>query len=111
MTTRRGISFLDRRLRLRPVRIGGHERLQPVAQFADYLDMQGTLIASANGAPPPDSNDGDGTNDWYYQRVWQVTSPRANLKQITVTTIVRTSQGAWALRPRATVSSLKTFPF
>jgi len=36
---------------------------------------------------------------------------RANLKQITVTTMVRTAQGAWALRPRATVSTLKTFPF
>ena len=90
---------------------GSTDPAAPVAQYADYLDMQGNLIASANGAPPPDSNDGDGTNDWYYQRVWQVTSPRANLKQITVTTIVRTSQGAWALRPRATVSSLKTFPF
>jgi hypothetical protein len=36
---------------------------------------------------------------------------RANLKQITVTTTVRTAQGAWALRPRATVTALKTFPF
>ena len=99
--------------------IGGSSNpAAPVAQYADYLDMQGTLIPSPNGAPPADSNDGDGTNDWYYQRVWQVaTVPapgggvRPNLKQITVTTTVRTSQGAWVLRPRATVSALKTFPF
>ena len=85
----------------------------PVAQYADYLDMQGALIASANGAPPPDSNDGDGTNDRVLPAglAGERSSPRANLKQITVTTIVRTSQGAWALRPRATVTSLKTFPF
>ena len=97
---------------------GSSNPAAPVAQYADYLDMQGTLIASANGAPPPDSNDGDGTNDWYYQRVWQVSTVpapgggvRANLKQITVTTMVRNSQGSWALRPRATVTALKTFPF
>jgi hypothetical protein len=97
---------------------GSSNPAAPVAQYADYLDMQGTLIPSPNGAPPADSNDGDGTNDWYYQRVWQVSTVpapgggvRANLKQITVTTTVRNSQGAWVLRPRATVSSLKTFPF
>jgi len=97
---------------------GSTNAAAPVAQYADYLDMQGTLIPSPNGAPPPDSNDGNGTNDWYYQRVWQVSTVpapgggvRANLKQITVTTTVRTSQGAWALRPRATVTALKTFPF
>jgi len=90
----------------------------PVAQYADYLDMLGTLMPSPNGTPPPDSPDGDSTNDWHYQRLWQVTTVpapgggvRANLKQITVTTTVRTAQGAWAIRPRATVSSLKTFPF
>lgn len=74
----------------------------PVAQYVDYLDIDGALIASPNGQPP---------QGWYYQRVWQVTSPTANLKQITVTAIVQRSSGAWALRPRATVSALKTFPF
>jgi prepilin-type N-terminal cleavage/methylation domain-containing protein len=83
--------------------IGGSSNpAAPVAQYADYLDVDGALIPSADGAPP---------QGWYYQRVWQVTSPRANLKQIMVTASVRRSQGAWALRPRATVTSLKTFPF
>jgi type II secretory pathway pseudopilin PulG len=74
----------------------------PVPQYVDYLDIDGTLIPSPNGAPPA---------GWYYQRVWQVTNPQANLKQITVTATVARSAGAWALRPRATVTALKTFPF
>ena len=83
--------------------IGGSSNpAAPVAQYVDYLDVDGALIASANGAPP---------EGWYYQRVWLVTSPRANLKQITVTASVARAQGAWALRPRATVTALKTFPF
>ena len=81
----------------------------PVAQYVDYLDVDGALIPSANGQPP---------NGWYYQRLWQISTVaapgggvRVNLKQITVTATVARSQGAWALRPRATVSALKTFPF
>ena len=74
----------------------------PVAQYVDYLDIDGTLIPSPSGAPPA---------GWYYQRVWQVTGPQPNLKQITVTATVARSAGSWALRPRATVTALKTFPF
>jgi hypothetical protein len=83
--------------------IGGSVNLAaPVPMYVDYLDIDGALIPSANGAPP---------NGWYYQRVWQVTSPQANLKRIIVTATVARSAGAWALRPRATVATLKTFPF
>ena len=83
--------------------IGGSSNpAAPVAQYVDYLDVDGALIPSANGAPP---------QGWYYQRVWQVTSPKANLKQVTVTATVRFTSGAYALRPRATVTSLKTSPF
>ena len=90
--------------------LGGNSNpAAPVAQYVDYLDMQGALIPSANGQPPA---------GWYYQRVWQVSTVpapgggvRANLKQITVTATVARSQGAWALRPRATVTALKTSPF
>jgi type II secretory pathway pseudopilin PulG len=83
--------------------IGGSVNLAaPVPMYVDYLDIDGALIPSPNGAPP---------NGWYYQRVWQVTSPQANLKRITVTATVARSAGAWALRPRATVAALKTFPF
>jgi prepilin-type N-terminal cleavage/methylation domain-containing protein len=88
---------------------GSSNPANPVAQYVDYLDVDGALIASANGAPP---------QGWYYQRVWQVstvTAPGggvvANLKQVTVTATVRWTSGAYALRPRATVTSLKTAPF
>jgi prepilin-type N-terminal cleavage/methylation domain-containing protein len=83
--------------------IGGSSNpAAPVALYADYLDAEGGLIPSPSGAPPA---------GWYYQRVWQITSPRANLKQITVTATVQRSSGAWKLRPRATVAALKTSPF
>jgi hypothetical protein len=45
-------------------------------------------------------------------RVWQIAEPRPNLKQVTVTAIVRASSaGGLGLIPSATVSALKTFPF
>jgi prepilin-type N-terminal cleavage/methylation domain-containing protein len=81
---------------------GSSNPANPVQLYVDYLDEQGALIPSPSGAPPA---------GWYYQRLWQITSPRANLKQITVTATVRRSQGAWMLRPRATVAALKTSPF
>lgn len=83
--------------------VGGNSNpAAPVANYVDYLDIDGTLIPSPSGAPPA---------GWYYQRVWQVTLPQANLKQITVTATVARAVGSWALRPRATVTALKTFPF
>jgi prepilin-type N-terminal cleavage/methylation domain-containing protein len=88
---------------------GSSNPAAPMAQYVDYLDLDGALLPSANGQPPA---------GWYYQRVWQISTVaapgggvRANLKQITVTATVAHSQGAWALRPRATVTALKTFPF
>ena len=45
--------------------------------------------------------------DWYYKRMWQITSPSANLKQITVTAIVRRSV-ARAQLSQSTVSAYKT---
>lgn len=85
--------------------IGGSSNpAAPVAQYVDYLDVDGALIASANGAPP---------QGWFYQRVWQVAvqNGNANLKRITVTATVRWTSGAYAWTPRATVTSLKTSPF
>lgn len=81
---------------------GSSDPAAPVALYADYLDIDGVLLPSPTGAPPA---------GWYYQRVWRVTSPRPNLKQITVTATVQRSVGSWTLRPRSTVTALKTFPF
>jgi hypothetical protein len=80
---------------------GSSDPAAPVALYVDYLRQDGTLLAS-NGVQAPAG--------WFYQRVWAVTSPSANLKQITVTTIVATGVGG-ATRPQSTMSALKTSPF
>jgi type II secretory pathway pseudopilin PulG len=74
----------------------------PVDLYVDYLDINGTLVPSVGGAEP------DG---WFYKRVWQITLPAAQLKQVTVTAIVRSAVGSVGVVPQSTVTSLKTFPF
>lgn len=76
----------------------------PVVGYADYLDRNGNILCTA-GAPcvaqPPAT--------WYYKRVWQVSVPSANLKQLTVTAIVRSAMaGSGGLVPQATISAYKT---
>jgi len=74
----------------------------PVAAYVDYLDINGNTLPSGGAAPA----------DWFYMRVWQVTSPRANLKQVTVVARVKASAlGGPGRVPQSTVSALKTFPF
>ena len=73
----------------------------PVAGYADYLDSRGTLVAGVAGAPPV---------NWYYKRVWAVSIPATNLKQIAVTVTVKSALGH-AKPAKSTVTSLKTFPF
>jgi hypothetical protein len=72
----------------------------PVAQYVDYLDQSGNLLVAVGTTPPA---------DWFYKRVWQITSPSVNLKLITVTTIVARSVGGSQI-PQSTVAALKTFP-
>jgi hypothetical protein len=81
---------------------GSSDPVAPVALYVDYLDPDGTLVPAAGVAEP------DG---WFYKRVWQVTQPSANLKQVTVTAIVRNAVGSVGRVPQSTVSALKTFPF
>ena len=78
---------------------GGLNTAAPVNGYVDYLDVNGNLLGG--GAAPA---------TWYYKRVWQVTNPSVNLKQITVTTIVKWSLGG-TQQPASTVTALKTFPF
>jgi len=74
----------------------------PVNGYVDYLDANGNVLAAANGAPA----------NWFYMREWQVTTPRANLKQVTVTAIVRSAAaGGLGDVPRSSVTALKTSPF
>jgi hypothetical protein len=82
--------------------IGGSSNpAAPAAGYVDWLSASGDLLAVGGVAPPA---------GWFYQRVWQVSSPSVNLKQITVTSIVSFSLSKTEL-PQATVSALKTFPF
>lgn len=73
----------------------------PVSHYVDYLDVSGNLLASGGGAPA----------GWFYKRVWQISSLSANLKQITVTTIVFSSVDSRGLTPQSTVTALKTYLF
>lgn len=72
-----------------------------VAGYVDWLDVNGNLLASVETTAP---------TGWYYKRVWAISTPSTNLKQITVTTIVAYSV-ARAQIPQSTVAALKTFPF
>jgi hypothetical protein len=79
---------------------GSLDPAAPVVGYVDYLDVSGNLLASGGAAP----------GNWYYVRLWQITSPSANLKQISVTSTVRWGFGK-QIAPISTVSVLKTFPF
>ena len=97
--------------------IGGSSIRRPQRPgYVDYLDIDGTVLASAGTAEPA---------NWYYKRVWRVRSRGAGntacpaaapvtgcLKQITVSATVKASAaGGLGLIPRSTVAALKTYPF
>jgi hypothetical protein len=81
---------------------GSADPAAPIDLYVDYLDPDGTLLPSVGGAAPV---------GWFYMRVWSVTSPSANLKQITVTAVTRSAIGGVGIVPQSTVTALKTFPF
>ncbi|OFW29512.1 MAG: hypothetical protein A3H97_01135 [Acidobacteria bacterium RIFCSPLOWO2_02_FULL_65_29] len=81
---------------------GSSDPAAPVDLYVDYLDINGTLVAGAGGAPPA---------NWFYERAWRIETVTATLKRITVTAIVRTQVGALGRLPRSTVVTLKTSPF
>jgi len=75
-----------------------HPVATPGTGYVDYLDISGQPVAS--------------TGAWYYERVWQVTNPSTNLKQITVTATVKAQVGAPAgALPKSTLVCIKTSPF
>jgi hypothetical protein len=74
---------------------GSTDPAAPVAGYVDYFQQ--------DGSP------GNATN-WYFVRVWQITSPMANLKQITVTVGVRLGFSGGQVQ-QTTLSAFKTFPF
>lgn len=72
----------------------------PVNGYVDYLDLSGNILPS-NAGPPA---------NWFYMRVWAITTPSVNLKQIQVTATVRWGFGG-SMAPVSTVTALKTWPF
>jgi len=78
---------------------GSSDPANPLDQYVDYLDVDGTLVPSNAGAEP---------EGWFYKRVWSVTDVTNSLKEITVTTIVRNAVGSTGRIPQSTVSSRLT---
>jgi hypothetical protein len=81
---------------------GSSDPNAPVAQYVDYLDANGNLLASGGGTPA----------GWFYKRVWQISTPAGttNLKQIAVTAAAASSIGNGPA-PQASIATLKTSPF
>jgi hypothetical protein len=81
---------------------GSSNPAAPAVGYTDYLDQAGNVLCSSlnpcTAAPPA---------NWFYKRVWQISVPSANLKQITVTAIVAVSI-ARAQISQSTVSAFKT---
>jgi len=73
----------------------------PVSQYIDFLDADGNLLVAVGTTPPAGR---------CYKRVWQISSPSANLKQVTVTAIVASGSSHGQV-PQSTVTALKTNPF
>lgn len=74
----------------------------PVIGYSDYLDSDGNILCSVATpctATPPEN--------WYYKRVWEISTPSANLKQLTVTAIVARSV-ARAQLSQSTIAAYKT---
>lgn len=70
----------------------------PGTGYVDYLDISGQPTTSSG--------------NWYYIRVWQISTYSSTVKQITVTTKVKAQVGApQGALPQATLTSLKSSPF
>jgi prepilin-type N-terminal cleavage/methylation domain-containing protein len=81
---------------------GSADPAAPVELYVDYLDINGSLLP-AEGTEEPQG--------WFYKRVWAISEPSLNLKQVTVTATVRMAVGNIGVVPQSTVTALKTFPF
>jgi prepilin-type N-terminal cleavage/methylation domain-containing protein len=81
---------------------GSADPAAPVEKYVDYLNIDGTLLASVGTTAPA---------GWYYKRVWAIDPAGTNMKKITITTTVKSAVGSVGRVPQATIMSLKTFPF
>jgi type II secretory pathway pseudopilin PulG len=81
---------------------GSADPSAPVALYVDYLDVNGSSIASSGTTPPA---------NWYYERVWTIENAGPNLKKITVAATINSAAGSTGRVPQATLASIKTYPF
>ena len=79
---------------------GSSSTAAPANLYVDWLGSDGSLLGGGAAAPAT----------WFYERVWEITSPSANIKQLAVTVTVRSSIGRFML-PRSTVVALKASQF
>jgi hypothetical protein len=79
---------------------GSSDTSAPQNGYVDWLAQDGDLLGG--GTTPPE--------DWFYQRVWQITQLTAGVKEITVTATVKSAVGN-ALVPKSTVVALKSSRF
>jgi hypothetical protein len=72
----------------------------PAVGYVDWLAQNGDLLGG--GTTPPTT--------WFYERVWQVSVVASGVKQIAVTTRVKSSLGN-AIVPQSTVVAMKSSRF
>ena len=86
----------------------------PATKYVDYLDQSGNLCGSASAlaaaAPCPAPVGTAAPDNWFYQRVWAVSSAGTNLKQVTVTATIARGFGG-GTRATSVLTVLKTSPF
>jgi hypothetical protein len=78
----------------------GGSTTNPVNGYVDWLGTDGSLLGGGTAAP----------TNWFYKRLWQISSPTTGLKQMTVTVTVRSSFGG-AMLPKSTVVAVKAWQF
>jgi len=81
---------------------GSSDPTAPTANYVDYLDASGNLLASAGGVAP---------TGWFYIRVWKIEVPSTNLERITVCARTKSDVGPQGAIPQSTIVALKTSPF
>ena len=79
---------------------GSSNTAAPLVGYVDWLGNDGALLGGGTTAPA----------GWFYQRVWQISTPSAGVKHITVVATVRASVGR-ALIPKSTIVALKASQF
>jgi hypothetical protein len=83
------------------LKVGGSvDTAAPINGYVDWLSADGSLLGGGTAAPA----------NWFYKRVWQVTSPTSGIKQVAVTVTVRSSIGG-AMLPKSTLVAMKAWQF